>query len=325
MLFEMIKLQVKGITISHSSYKKRLKGREENNTEEQTAKLQKALDENPTKGVREETENKKQQLNIREIKLKSSMIRSRANGIYEVKKIQNTSNISSSVCSNGHIPEFFKISRGIRQGDPLSPYLFLIVGEVLYRVADRNKKIIGINIDSHTFIMNQLADNTCMLLDGTEESLKARLDLYNDFSKCSGLRINLSKTKTIWIGSKTKSLEILLAGEQLTWLLQDEELSYLGQIFPTSLDKILTSNYDPVISAINKLLAGWEKNRISTIMGKIQVIKSLAIPKLVHLLMSLPSPTPDMINHWNKIFYAFIWDGIPDKISRSEKITQQVA
>ena len=72
------------------------------------------------------------------------------------------------------------------------------------------------------------------VLDGTEESLKACLDLYNDFSKCSELRINLSKTKAIWIGSETKcselrinlsktkaiwigsetkSLEILLAGE----------------------------------------------------------------------------------------------------------------
>ena len=99
--------------------------------------------------------------------------------------------------------------------------------------------------------MNQLADDTCMFLDGTEESLKACLDLYNDFSKCSGLRINLRKTKAIWIGSKTKSLEILLAGEQLTWLLQGEEFSYLGQFFSTSLDKILTSNYDPVISAID--------------------------------------------------------------------------
>ena len=52
-------------------------------------------------------------------------------------------------------------------------------------------------------------------------------------------------------------------------------------------------------------------------MGKIQVITSLAISKLVHLLMSLPSPTPDIISHLNKIFYTFMWDGNPDKISRS--------
>ena len=32
--------------------------------------------------------------------------------------------------------------------------------------------------------------------------------------------------------------------------------------------------------------------------------------------MSLPSPTPDMMNRLNKIFYTFLWDGNPDKISR---------
>ena len=32
--------------------------------------------------------------------------------------------------------------------------------------------------------------------------------------------------------------------------------------------------------------------------------------------MSLPSPTPDMMNRLNKIFHTFIWDGNPDKISR---------
>ena len=99
--------------------------------------------------------------------------------------------------------------------------------------------------------------------------------------------------------------------------MQGKEFRYLDQIFSTFLDKILTSNYDPVISATDKPLAGWGKNRILTIMGKIQVIKSLAIPKLVHLLMSLPSPTPDRINRLNKIFYTFIWDRNPDKIFTS--------
>ena len=50
---------------------------------------------------------------------------------------------------------------------------------------------------------------------------------------------------------------------------QGEEFSDLGQIFSTSLDKILTSNYDPVVSAADKLIAGWGKNRILAI--KIQV------------------------------------------------------
>ena len=52
--------------------------------------------------------------------------------------------------------------------------------------------------------MNQLADHTCIFLDGTEEPLKTCSDLYNEFGKCSGLRINLSKTKAVCIGSKTK-------------------------------------------------------------------------------------------------------------------------
>ena len=56
--------------------------------------------------------------------------------------------ISGSVCSNGRIPEFFKIGRGVCQGDPLSPILFLMVGEVLYREANRNKRIVAIDIDS---------------------------------------------------------------------------------------------------------------------------------------------------------------------------------
>ena len=107
MLFEMIKLQVRRTTISHSSYKKRLKERKENNIEEQIAKLRKVLDENPTNGLREEIENKKQQLrNIREIKLKGSMIRSRAKwNLQSEKKIQNISAIEKHHYTDKLIPQ----------------------------------------------------------------------------------------------------------------------------------------------------------------------------------------------------------------------------
>ena len=62
---------------------------------------------------------------------------------------------------------------------------------------------------------------------------------------------------------------------KLDWLLQGEKFSHLGQVFSTSLDKILIFSYDPVRSAADKVLEGWGKNPILTIVGKIQVIKSL--------------------------------------------------
>ena len=118
--------------------------------------------------------------------------------------------------------------------------------------------------------------------------------------------MNLSKTKAFWIGCKTKSLETLLAGEQLTWILQGQKFSDLGQSFSTSQDKILKSNHGPVISVIDELRACWENNKILTIRGKIKVMKSLPITKLVHYVMILLSLTLDLLKCLNKVFFTFI-------------------
>ena len=55
-------------------------------------------------------------------------------------------------------------------------------------------------------------------------------------------------------------------------------------------------------------------------MGKITVIKTLALPKLIHLFTSLPNLCEAKLNELNRLFYNFIWDGKTEKIKRNTLI-----
>ena len=54
--------------------------------------------------------------------------------------------IKSCVVVNNNVTKWFQVERGCRQGDPLSPYIFLICSEVLAHMIRQNDKIKGINI-----------------------------------------------------------------------------------------------------------------------------------------------------------------------------------
>ena len=72
--------------------------------------------------------------------------------------------ISSFVCNNGVHSDFFKVERGVRQGDPLSPYLFIIAVEILAIAIRTNNEIHGINLDDNEIKLLQYADDTTGIL-----------------------------------------------------------------------------------------------------------------------------------------------------------------
>ena len=88
-----------------------------------------------------------------------------------------------------------KSERGVRQGCPLSPYLFVLSVEVLANAIRRDPSIKGISISQNEIKLSQYADYTTLILDGSQETLEASLDVIEKFSKISGLRLNNKKPK----------------------------------------------------------------------------------------------------------------------------------
>ena len=91
---------------------------------------------------------------------------------------------------------------GCKQGDHISPYIFILCAEVLSIILRKNKKIKGIKIGNLEFLLAQYADDTTVMLDGSESSLNETLKELELFKNISELKVNFLKTQVIWIGSK---------------------------------------------------------------------------------------------------------------------------
>ena len=228
------------------------------------------------------------------------------------------SNITSAVIQNGLLTNFFEISRGCRQGDPLSPYIFIICAEFLANKIRHNKNIKGINIKNSEHKISQYADDTSIFLDGSEKSLNELLKELELFARMSGLKVNFDKTQLVWIGSKKFDQNSIKTKWKLIWGKQTFKI--LGINFNTDLTKMIKENYTPKMQTLENMIKQWER-RTLTPLGKITAIKVLMIPLINHLFFTLPTPEQDIIDYVNRILFNFLW-GSKAKIKKSVVIKQ---
>ena len=104
-------------------------------------------------------------------------------------KLINT-DFNVSILQAGVKSDFFPIERGCKQGDLIAPYLFLLCGQILHYMIEVNVEIKGIIIDSVEIKITQFADDTTLVLDGSQSSLKAGLNTLEIFGSYSGLKMN---------------------------------------------------------------------------------------------------------------------------------------
>ena len=108
--------------------------------------------------------------------------------------------VSSCINHCGNISDRFKVGRSCRQGDPISPYLFIICVEILAHKIRQDKSVKGFRIGNFEQKLDFYADDLTAYLDGTETSLEKIVEILDKFRSLSGLKINLSKCKAVWIG-----------------------------------------------------------------------------------------------------------------------------
>lgn len=108
--------------------------------------------------------------------------------------------ITSCVLNNGICTPYFELESGVRQGDPLSPYLFIIAAEILAVAIRSREDIQGLMIGQEEFKLVQYAADLTLFVPDIEY-VKLILQLLDRFTICSGLKVNHTKTEAMWIGS----------------------------------------------------------------------------------------------------------------------------
>ena len=158
--------------------------------------------------------------------------------------------ISSSIQNNGWSSDFFPLSRGVRQGCPLSPYLFILSVEILGNAIRNHDQIKGISILDSECKISQYADDTTLIPDGSDTSMQQSFSLPDSFAEISGLKVNYDKTEALWIGRLRK--RVIAAFHHITWSFS--KVKALGVWFSTIKEQSESLNYQDKKEKISNII-----------------------------------------------------------------------
>ena len=232
-------------------------------------------------------------------------------------------NCTSSMNYNGWIHGNIKLERGIKQGCPLSPLLYIIASEILSCGIRQNRNINGVILpqNKETKVL-QYADDTSMFLKDCK-SLIYTFKYFDIFTVVSGLKINRDKTEAMWLG-KWKKRQTNVSN--LKWkLFPNNKITLLGITFSSTANVInLEENIEPKIVKIEKIMKMWLLRNL-TIFGRITLVKSLIASQFLYLMQSFILPT-HVLTRINTMFFKFIWSkgkykeadlkNVPEKVKR---------
>ncbi|KAK3193143.1 hypothetical protein Dsin_024453 [Dipteronia sinensis] len=165
-----------------------------------------------------------------------------------------------SVLVNGCPTKQFFLERGLRQGDPLSPFLFNFVAEVLSSMFFKAKDlglIKGMGFGANAIHINhlQFADDTVLLIEASVEYLLNAKRILRVFELASGLKINFLKSCLVKIGKKSPSNKEFAYSFRCS--LSSLPITYLG--LPLGGNSNREAFWQPMIAKVEHRLAPWNR------------------------------------------------------------------
>ena len=155
--------------------------------------------------------------------------------------------ISAAVLNNGHISHWFAPERGVRQGCPLSPYLFILAVETL-SCAIRNSDVIRVIQVDDCEINN---NTTCFVKD--KASPRHLLPIFKQFELCAGLKMDVNKTKAKVLGPESLPHDNLFG---LDWT--EKAIHTLGVSLSGDENDHYILNYKKRLKNMKNLLSSWK-------------------------------------------------------------------
>ena len=238
--------------------------------------------------------------------------------------------LQSKIIINGQAVEGFDILRGVKQGDALSCVLFIMCIEPLIRNIKANPLIE--NITSVTLPLNipksyGFADDVSIATKNKATNVQAIFDEYEVFTNNSGLILNADKTEILCF-NKARNLnhqyQVRYRGNQYN-LTAAERIKINGIIILQDPMRRETVNVRYALDAMEKLLRAWSTRRL-TLLGKVLIIKTFAIAKVIYLMQTFTLMEPSF-KAIDKVIFKYLWNKnfngnkAPERLKREIMLT----